>query len=106
MTSEFIIAAHISEVPSGGQLRVEFPDQEILICNVAGEYFAIDYYCSHDALGLEGGIIENDCITCPYHGAEFCLRSGKVMASPAWQDIRVYPVIVEDDLIKLCIKPA
>jgi len=48
MTSEFIIAAHISEVPEGGQLRLELPDQEVLICNVSGEYFAIDYYCSHE----------------------------------------------------------
>jgi len=101
MTSERQVVGHISEVPEGGQLKVDLAGREILVCQLEGAYYAIDYYCSHDYLGLEGGTLENGCITCPYHGAEFCLKTGEALASPAWEPIAVYPVALENDLITL-----
>ncbi|MGB1340751.1 MAG: Rieske (2Fe-2S) protein [Pseudomonadales bacterium] len=101
MSSKFLTVAHISEVPEGGQLRIELEDKEILLCHHEGEIFALDYYCSHDHLGLEGGTFEGGAIVCPYHGAEFCLRTGDVKAGPAWEAIDTYPVKIEDDVIVL-----
>ena len=105
MTSEMITLAHISELPEGTQLRVELEDKELLLCHYEGQIYAIDYYCTHDHLGLEGGTFEDGAIVCPYHGAEFCLKNGAVKAGPAWEPIAVYPVKVEADLIRIIEPP-
>ena len=103
MSNNTVTVAHISELPEGGQLKVDLEDRELLLCRFEEQVYAIDYYCSHDQLGLEGGELERGCIVCPYHGAEFCLKTGEAMASPAWEAIPVYPVTIENDLIKLSI---
>ena len=97
------MVAATSELNDTGQLHVQLEDREVLLVVFEGEYFAIDYYCSHEAFTLEGGLVADGCIVCPYHGAEFALKDGKVLASPAWEDIRTYPVKVEDGTIAINI---
>jgi 3-phenylpropionate/trans-cinnamate dioxygenase ferredoxin component len=38
-------------------------------------------------------------LTCPWHGAQFNVRTGKVLRGPARQDIQTYPVRVEGNSI-------
>ena len=64
----------------------------------------MSYFCSHDQFTLEGGTISNSCITCPYHGAEFSLKTGEVLAPPAFEPIRCYPTRVENDVISVGIE--
>jgi 3-phenylpropionate/trans-cinnamate dioxygenase ferredoxin subunit len=49
---------------------------------------------------MEGGEI-----VCPRHGARFCLRTGKVLAPPAYEDIDTYPVRVADGRIQVGSQP-
>ncbi|MCC7511588.1 MAG: nitrite reductase (NAD(P)H) small subunit, partial [Anaerolineae bacterium] len=42
-------------------------------------------------------------IVCPRHGAEFDVRSGKVMKMPAVVDVPAYPVRVTDGTIQIGI---
>jgi 3-phenylpropionate/trans-cinnamate dioxygenase ferredoxin subunit len=102
MTQEFYVVAAKSELPEGGQMFVQLEDEEILLCNHNNHYYAISYHCSHAEFTLEGGSMHNNCITCPYHGAEFSLIDGSVQAPPAWEGIRTYPVNVKDDTILVC----
>ena len=46
--------ASLDELPEGGQLRVELDDLTLLLCHLDGTVYAIDYFCTHDELGLEG----------------------------------------------------
>jgi 3-phenylpropionate/trans-cinnamate dioxygenase ferredoxin subunit len=48
-------------------------------------------------------MLEGYHITCPRHGAQFDVRSGKVMAMPAVIDIPAYPVRVVDGMLQLGI---
>lgn len=105
MSDAFHVVAAVSELPEGGQMLVELDDEEILICHHEGRFYAIAYYCSHEAFSLEGGEINRGCITCPYHGAEFKLADGSVLAPPAFEGINTYPVRVEDDLILVSATP-
>ncbi len=83
MSDNYHIVAALSEMSEGHQMYIELDGEEILLCQHEGEYFAINYFCSHAEFGLEGGSIRDGCITCPYHGAEFCLKDGSVQAPPA-----------------------
>jgi 3-phenylpropionate/trans-cinnamate dioxygenase ferredoxin component len=101
--SEFHVVAATSELGEDGQMHVNLEGEEILLCRHQGEFYAVSYYCSHEMFAMEGGMLENGCITCPYHGAEFKLSNGEVMAPPAWQDLKSYPVKIIDDTVAIAI---
>jgi 3-phenylpropionate/trans-cinnamate dioxygenase ferredoxin subunit len=95
--------ASLAELPEGSQLRVDLEDRTLLLVHLDGTIYAIDYHCTHDELGLEGGDLHNGCITCPYHGAEFRLSDGEVLAPPAWEPLQTYTVTVSEQLIQVDI---
>ena len=98
---KYYAVAATSELNETGQMHVELNGEEILLCRDGNDYFAVSYYCSHETFTLEGGLIADRCITCPYHGAEFSLETGEVIAPPAWQNIKTYPTNVEKDVISI-----
>lgn len=100
---EYVEIAPASELPSGERIFVEVADRPIVIFNIAGQFFAIGDVCSHDDGPVGEGDLEGFKITCPRHGAEFDVRTGKVLELPAVVDIPAYPVRVVDGNIELGI---
>ena len=96
---EFVEIAPASELLNGGRLFVDLGDKPIVIFNIAGQFFAIGDVCTHDDGPLGDGILEGFNIVCPRHGAEFDVRTGKVVQMPAVVDIPAYPVQVRDGVI-------
>ncbi len=103
---EFLEIAPASELPPGERLFVEIEGKPIVIFNIAGQYFSIADVCSHDDGPVGEGALEGYRITCPRHGAQFDVRTGKVMAMPAVVDIPAYPVRVVDGMLQLGIPKA
>lgn len=97
--AEFIEIAPASELPNGERLFVEIEGRSIVIFNIAGQYFAIADVCTHDDGPLGDGDLEGYNIVCPRHGAEFDVRTGKVMQMPAVVDVPAYPVKVVEGMI-------
>jgi 3-phenylpropionate/trans-cinnamate dioxygenase ferredoxin subunit len=100
---EYLEIAPASELPSGERLFVEIEGKPIVIFNIGGQFFSIADVCSHDDGPVGEGIVEGYNITCPRHGAQFDIRSGKVVQMPAVVDIPAYPVQVRDGNIYLGI---
>jgi 3-phenylpropionate/trans-cinnamate dioxygenase ferredoxin subunit len=98
---EFVEIAPASELPNGERLFVELEGKSIVIFTIAGQFFSIADVCSHDDGPVGEGDIEGYTITCPRHGAEFDIRSGKVLQLPAVVDIPAYPVRVVDGMIQV-----
>ena len=98
---KYHVVAARSELDSSPQMHVSIDDHEILLCRDGEDFYAVSYYCSHDHFTLEGGMVTNGCITCPYHGAEFSLRTGEVLAPPAFEPVCTFPVRVADDVISI-----
>lgn len=103
VAEKYYVVAALSELEVTPQMHVELNGEEILLCREGQDYFAVSYLCSHEAFTLEGGSISNACITCPYHGAEFNLKTGEALSAPAFEPIQVYPVKVQDDTIAIAI---
>ncbi|RJP52889.1 MAG: non-heme iron oxygenase ferredoxin subunit [Anaerolineaceae bacterium] len=97
--AEFFEIAPVSELPNGERLYVDLGDKPIVIFNIADQLFAIGDVCTHDDGPLGDGDLEGYNIVCPRHGAEFDVRTGKVMQMPAVVDIPAYPVQVRDGMI-------
>ncbi|MEW6029564.1 MAG: Rieske (2Fe-2S) protein [Chloroflexota bacterium] len=100
---EFVEIAPASELPNGERLFVDVGDKTLVIFNIVGQLFAIGDVCSHDDGPVGEGDLEGYNIVCPRHGAEFDIRTGKVMQMPAVVDIPAYPVKVVDGMIQVGI---
>ena len=96
---DYLEIAPASELPNGERMFVDIGDTPIVVFNIAGQLFAIGDVCSHDDGPLGDGDIEDFNVVCPRHGAEFDVRTGKVMSMPAVVDIPAYPVQVRDGVI-------
>ena len=101
--ADIIEICPLSELPPGAMRKVEWEDLEIGIYNCAGELLAIEDRCSHDdGELLYGTLDEATCsIECPRHGSLFDLRTGKPKTLPAYVPVDTFPVVVEDDIVKL-----
>ena len=101
--AEFVDVGPVDGLPSGERLFVEVGGRSIVIFNVAGDLFAIADVCSHDDGPVGDGRLQDFRISCPRHGAEFDVRTGKALQMPAVVDIPAYPVRVVRGLIQVGI---
>jgi 3-phenylpropionate/trans-cinnamate dioxygenase ferredoxin subunit len=100
---EIINVCSLQDLPPGEMRLVEWEDLEIGVFNCAGTVYAIEDRCSHDDGTLvEGELDEQACtIECPRHGSLFDLKTGKPLTLPAYVPVDTFPVIIEDEKIKL-----
>jgi 3-phenylpropionate/trans-cinnamate dioxygenase ferredoxin subunit len=87
-----------------GQMRlVDVDELEIGVFNCAGTVYAIENRCSHDDGPLVDGLLDQEMcvIECPRHGSLFDLKTGKPKTLPAYVPVDTFPVIIDQDMIKL-----
>ena len=88
--------ATIQEIPVGEGRAFELEGRRIAVFHTEEGFLAIDDECTHQGGPLSEGFVEECCVTCPWHGAEFDLHSGRVLSQPANEDVRSYKVVVTD----------
>jgi 3-phenylpropionate/trans-cinnamate dioxygenase ferredoxin subunit len=93
----------VAELPPGERRLIEWEDVEIGVFNCAGTLYAIEDRCSHDDGPLaEGEFDDGRCtVECPRHGSLFDLKTGKPLTLPAYVPVDTFPVIIEEETIKL-----
>jgi 3-phenylpropionate/trans-cinnamate dioxygenase ferredoxin subunit len=99
----FVKVAKLSEVPPGRVKVVEVGDEDVALCNVDGEIYAVANVCTHDDGPLGEGYLLGDEIECPRHGARFCVRTGEVKSLPAIIPIPTFEVRIEGDDILVSV---
>jgi len=100
---ETIDVCLLSELAPGQRRLVEHDNLEIGVFNCDGAYYAIEDRCSHDDGPLAEGPFDQQACTveCPRHGSIFDLKTGRPMTLPAYQPVDTFPVIIDQDMIKL-----
>ena len=78
----FVKAAETSDVPSGAMKLVEAVGNEILLANVGGRYYAVQAKCTHLRGDLSRGKLSGNVVTCPRHGSQFDMTTGKAIRGP------------------------
>ena len=86
-------------------------DKEVLVAQVEGQFYAVEGVCPHMSGYLAKGRLAGANVVCPVHGAEYDVRSGKLMKSVPWimkrmsktlpRDLESYPVEVEDGTVSI-----
>jgi 3-phenylpropionate/trans-cinnamate dioxygenase ferredoxin subunit len=100
---EVIEVCPVEELGPGERRLVEWEDLEIGVFNCGGSFYAIEDRCSHDNGPLAEGEFDTGTCTveCPRHGSLFDLKTGVPKTLPAYVSVDTFPVIVEDETIKL-----
>ncbi|GAC1305858.1 MAG: hypothetical protein NVSMB19_17580 [Vulcanimicrobiaceae bacterium] len=99
MTAKSQPVARTSDIPPGKTKRVESAGEAILICNVAGTFYAIEDACTHDGGELDQGELDDCRIECPRHGAFFDVTTGAALTFPAVLPVRTFALRIEGDAI-------
>ncbi len=99
--ANLIEVAKTNEIIPGEGKLIEVEGHEIALFNCDGSYYAIDNTCTHQGGPLCEGDLEGDKVICPWHGAEFDVKTGKVVGPPAEESVRSYRVQVDGDSIRI-----
>ncbi len=74
--------ANVDEIPVGTMKHVEVNGREIAVANVDGKFYAIDDRCGHMNARLSSGGLRGNIVTCPQHGAQFDVTTGRKQTEP------------------------
>src|SRR5262249_61114661 len=75
-------AAKVSEIPPGSIREVQVSGQAVALANVGGRFYAIHNTCLHRGGPLGQGQLEGTVVTCPWHGWQFGVTTGKAGMNP------------------------
>ena len=88
------LACAVADLRSDAALAVTVGAYEVALVRDGDEFFAIEDQCSHAAVALSEGEVENCTVECWLHGSRFDLRTGKPIGLPATEPIATFPVEV------------
>ncbi len=97
--TDFVKVAELHDLHDGELMAVEVDGEPVCLAKVDGNVYAFSGTCTHIGGPLDEGELEGEVLTCPWHRAQYNIRTGKVLRGPARQDIPVYPVRLEGDAI-------
>jgi nitrite reductase/ring-hydroxylating ferredoxin subunit len=81
-----------------GQMRgIEVNEEEMLLVNLEGEYYALGNICTHMTCRLSGGSIKGHNVICPCHFSVFEVKTGRVLGGPANRPEPTFKVKVEKE---------
>ena len=91
----FVKVATTREVKQGEGISVQANGLNIALFNVGGQFHAIDNACPHRGGPLGEGMLNGSVVTCPWHGWQFDVTTGKSPVMPA--GVKVFEVKVEGE---------
>ena len=94
----FVLAGKKADVPPGTIREFQVGGKAVAVANVEGEFHAINNVCLHRGGPLADGPLEGNTVTCPWHGWEYDVRTGKVGQNPT-VGVECYAVEVRGEQI-------
>lgn len=98
-----INVASIDELKVNQMKLIHIKGKRIVVCRTEQGYAAFDDHCTHRGGSLAGGAMICGTVQCPWHGSQFDVHSGSVLAGPANNGIAVYPVKETDKMVYLIL---
>ena len=92
---KLVKVAQTSELSPGTGKVVQADGRSIALFNVEGAFHAIENTCTHRGGPLGEGDLNGEIVTCPWHGANFNVKTGAVTSPPAGTGVQRFVVKVE-----------
>lgn len=100
-TGAWVVVAKEADLPLGKPFRVKVDTKTIALVKLPDGIYAINNVCGHAGGPLDEGPFSKYVIECPWHGSQFDVRTGAVVAGPATRPQKTYKVMVENGVVKL-----
>ena len=75
-------AAKRDDIPEGQIREFQVVGKSIAIANIDGKLFAINSICLHHGGPLGEGDLDGKLVTCPWHGCQYDVTTGKLAQQP------------------------
>ena len=72
-----------ADVAEGAVCQFRVDDVALMVTRRAGQLYVLADRCSHRGGPLSEGVLDGDCIECPWHGSVFSVLDGSVRHGPA-----------------------
>jgi nitrite reductase/ring-hydroxylating ferredoxin subunit len=86
---------------AGHAIRVDVDGTPVAVFRVGDQLLAVDARCTHVGGPLERGAVSGGAVTCPLHGSQFDMATGKVLRGPATRPVRALRVREEPGALVL-----
>jgi nitrite reductase (NADH) small subunit len=92
----FLRTARKDEIPAGSIREFAVEGKSIALANVDGTFHAINNTCLHRGGPLGSGEMNGKVVTCPWHGWQYDVTTGKLQMNPS-VGVDCYQVEVRGD---------
>jgi NAD(P)H-dependent nitrite reductase small subunit len=99
-TSEFVLVGHIGDFAPGAATMVNVGRRHVALFRLGDEFFALDNMCLHRGGPLCEGPIDDDIVTCPWHGWSYEIRTGTMVQDPR-VGVSKHEVRIDGDAISI-----
>ena len=92
----FVRAARKDEIPAGSIREFQVDGLTLAIANIGNKFYAVHNTCLHRGGPLGQGQLHGVAVTCPWHGWQYDVTTGKVGQNPS-VGVESYPVEVRGE---------
>lgn len=79
----FVRTIKLEELPPGSVRELHVEGKAVAVANVDGKIYAINNTCLHRAGPLGQGPLQGKVVTCPWHGWQYDVTTGKSVQNSA-----------------------
>jgi len=87
------------DVVEGEPMKVETGDLELAVYRVEDKFYVTDDECTHGPGSLSEGFQDGHVIECDFHGGQFDIRDGSIVAPPCILKLKTYKVVPHDTAV-------
>jgi len=95
--------AGVDQLMRDGMLQVDVEGGAVLLLKDGEAIYAVSATCPHAGAPLAEGILHGHRLTCPWHKATFCIKSGAVLEPPALDHLKRFDVRIEGTRVLLSL---
>ena len=100
MSDAFHAVGRLGELTPGEGKMVTVNGRDVALFRLGADVFALDNTCLHRGGPLCEGMIEDDIVTCPWHGWSYQIRTGTMVQDPS-VGVAAHEVRIDDDVVSV-----
>eukprot|EP00062_Callorhinchus_milii_P011774 gi/632958059/ref/XP_007894821.1/ PREDICTED: apoptosis-inducing factor 3-like isoform X2 [Callorhinchus milii] len=92
-------ACLVTDMNNGEMREIEIEKHKVLLIKSKGEFSAIGSTCPHYGAPLVKGVLLQNRVRCPWHGACFNIKTGDIEEFPTLDSVQCFTVEVQDQKV-------
>ena len=100
MQSGFVTVGNVADFATGKGQMVVVNGRHVAVFRLGDGFHALDNLCLHRGGPLCEGPIENEVVTCPWHGWSYQIQTGMMVQDPR-VGVSCHEVLIEGDRVSV-----